>query len=89
MTNRSQIARRRVPFLAVSSLAAMTAAGAAQAQTATPDEPSATEAAQAADPAASEQLGNEDIIVTGTRVVRNGYQAPTPLTVLSEEDIEN
>ena len=29
------------------------------------------------------------IVVTGTRVVRDGYQAPTPLTVLTTEDIEN
>lgn len=29
------------------------------------------------------------IVVTGTRVVRDGYQAPTPLTVLTQEDIQN
>jgi len=29
------------------------------------------------------------ITVTGTRVVRDGYQAPTPLTVLNRDDIEN
>ena len=29
------------------------------------------------------------IVVTGTRVVRNGYRAPTPLTVLTHEDIQN
>jgi outer membrane receptor protein involved in Fe transport len=28
-----------------------------------------------------------DIQVTGTRIVRNGYDAPTPTTVLSEEEI--
>ncbi|MET0310021.1 MAG: TonB-dependent receptor [Sphingomonas sp.] len=28
-----------------------------------------------------------DIQVTGTRIIRNGYDAPTPTTVLSEEDI--
>jgi outer membrane receptor protein involved in Fe transport len=31
----------------------------------------------------------DSIVVTGTRIVRNGYQAPTPLTVLTREDIEN
>lgn len=30
-----------------------------------------------------------DIVVTGTRIVRDGFQAPTPLQVLTEEDIEN
>lgn len=29
-----------------------------------------------------------DITVTGTRIQRDGYQAPTPLTVLNAEDIE-
>ncbi|MFD1612271.1 TonB-dependent receptor plug domain-containing protein [Sphingomonas tabacisoli] len=32
---------------------------------------------------------SEDIVVTGTRVVRDGFQAPTPLTVMSRVDIEN
>ncbi|MEA1016001.1 TonB-dependent receptor domain-containing protein [Sphingosinicella sp. LY1275] len=31
---------------------------------------------------------NRDILITGTRIVRDGYQAPTPLTVMSEADIE-
>jgi len=31
----------------------------------------------------------EAITVTGTRVVRDGFQAPTPLTVLTQDDIEN
>jgi len=29
------------------------------------------------------------IVVTGSRVVRDGFQAPTPLTVLTRQDIEN
>lgn len=29
----------------------------------------------------------EEIVVTGTRIIRDGYQAPTPLTVLGEEAI--
>jgi iron complex outermembrane recepter protein len=32
---------------------------------------------------------NEGIVVTGTRVLRDGYRAPTPLTVLSQEEINN
>jgi iron complex outermembrane receptor protein len=30
----------------------------------------------------------EDIVVTGTRIVRDGYQAPTPTTVLGQEEIQ-
>jgi outer membrane receptor protein involved in Fe transport len=30
----------------------------------------------------------EEIVVTGTRVVRDGYEAPTPLTVVSMEQIQ-
>src|SRR4051812_31411449 len=55
--------------------AALMAASAAPAQTATAD--------------ASASGRGEDIVVTGTRVVRDGYQAPTPLTVLTLEDIQN
>ncbi len=43
----------------------------------------AQEAPQAADAPAA------DIVVTGTRIVRDGFQAPTPLTVLTKQDIEN
>ncbi|MEO5492912.1 MAG: TonB-dependent receptor [Sphingomonas sp.] len=50
--------------------------GAAFAQTAP-----ATAAANAPD--------DDDIVVTGSRVVRDGYKAPTPLVVLSEKDIKN
>jgi iron complex outermembrane recepter protein len=32
---------------------------------------------------------DRDIVVTGTRIVRDGYQAPTPLTVLTQEEIQN
>ena len=45
-------------------------------------------AAQATETAPSDQR-ERDIVVTGTRVVRDGYQAPTPLTVLTTEDIQN
>ena len=31
----------------------------------------------------------DEIVVTGTRIVRDGFQAPTPLTVLTRQDIEN
>ena len=37
----------------------------------------------------AEEGDSGGIVVTGTRVVRDGFQAPTPLQVLTEEDIEN
>ena len=30
----------------------------------------------------------DEIVVTGSRVVRDGYEAPTPLTVVSTESLE-
>src|SRR5215218_2073201 len=58
------------------AFAAMAVAGPASAQT---------------DPAGDESAAEpeKDIVVTGTRVVRDGFQAPTPLTVLTKDDIEN
>jgi iron complex outermembrane receptor protein len=44
-----------------------------------------------ANSAAAQQAGQtseaitEEVVVTGTRIVREGYQAPTPLTVISED----
>jgi outer membrane receptor protein involved in Fe transport len=32
--------------------------------------------------------GLEEVVVTGTRVLRNGYEAPTPVTVLNPEDLQ-
>jgi outer membrane receptor protein involved in Fe transport len=75
------------------ALAALMAAGAAQAQAAQPA-PTPTPSDVAAPPTAEAQAPtppseNEQIVVTGTRVVRDGYQAPTPLTVVTREDIQN
>lgn len=40
--------------------------------------------------ASSEDDGSAaTIVVTGTRVVRDGFSAPTPLTVMTQEEIEN
>jgi len=39
--------------------------------------------------AAEEETSLEQIVITGSRVVRDGFQAPTPLTVLSLQDIQN
>ncbi len=37
---------------------------------------------------AAESSNIESVIVTGSRIVRDGYSAPTPVSVLSEEDID-
>jgi iron complex outermembrane receptor protein len=89
-------ARLRLVF--GSSLIALAAS--AQAQTSpAPQAPSEIEAARAASdaaPAADAAPGaippaaadrGDDIVVTGSRVVRNGFQAPTPVTVVAVEDL--
>ena len=55
-------------------------------------QPSNTATAQIGTPApgSGEQPADQsDLVVTGTRIVRDGFQAPTPLTVLSQEEILN
>src|SRR4051812_38622477 len=45
--------------------------------------------AAAQSPAQSAQApAVEEIVVTGTRIVRNGYDSPTPLTVVSAESLQ-
>lgn len=66
------------------AVAVLAMASAASAQTAPAADPAA--------PATTEAPANSDtgeVTVTGTRVVRNGYQAPTPLTVVTQEEIQN
>lgn len=83
---------------ALSIASAMLAAQPAHAQTASPGaqqsgptEPGvlAQEAAEAAAGQADAQ-GEEqgEIVVTGSRIARDGYEAPTPLTVVGEEEIQ-
>lgn len=43
--------------------------------------------AQSGKPAAGNAPA-QDILVTGSRVVRNGYQAPTPVTVVGVEQLQ-
>jgi len=66
---------RRDRFLCTAALSALVcvAAGAAHAQSA---------------PSAQAEDQVEDIVVTGSRVVRTGFDAPTPTTVLSSEELE-
>jgi iron complex outermembrane receptor protein len=46
-------------------------------------------AAKAADEAQTAQAPVEEIVVTGSRVVRNGYEAPTPVTVVGAEQLQD
>jgi len=70
---RHRILRASASVIAV----AMATAGAAQAQ------------AQTQTPAApAEATGIEEVVVTGSRVVRDGFQAPTPVTVVGAEQLK-
>ena len=55
-------------------------ASAAHAQT--PDAP------QEAPPQVDEAAQIDDVVVTGSRIVRNGYTAPTPVTVVATEQLQ-
>lgn len=43
----------------------------------------------AAEPESGTAAPADQIVVTGTRVVRDGFQSPTPLTVIGEQEIQN
>lgn len=70
-----------------SSLATIALASALALPAAAQTTPSAAGPEQEA-PAQAE-AGGEEVVVTGTRIIRDGFQAPTPLTVLTKEDIDN
>ena len=74
--SRRPIGHRHSLGLAMTALALVHAAPGAAQETAAPQ--------QSAETTASDQ-----IIVTGTRIVRDGFQSPTPLTVVSQEEILN
>jgi len=82
MTVRLGHARGRT-LLGVSAAALALAAVPAAAQTA----PSS--AADLQTPPPETEGLEQEVTVTGSRIVRDGFQAPTPLTVLSLEDIQN
>src|SRR5688500_6193795 len=79
----------RLTLFSGSALAVLACAipGAALAQTAPAQDPPVENPTPAR--AADDPDTGETITVTGTRVVRDGLQAPTPLQVLTEEDLEN
>ncbi|WP_179187218.1 TonB-dependent receptor domain-containing protein [Sphingomonas sp. TZW2008] len=77
-------------WLIVSGSLAALAAGSARAQSTTvpeaaPSAPAAGGAAPASDEAAPPA---GDIVVTGSRIIRNGYDAPTPLTVVTTQELQ-
>ncbi|MFD1035438.1 TonB-dependent receptor plug domain-containing protein [Sphingomonas hankookensis] len=76
--------RRYLPALArATSLAALCIATPVFAQDTAPAAPVSEQPTDAATQAEGE------ILVTGSRVVRDGFQSPTPLTVLTAQDIQN
>nr|WP_235536839.1 TonB-dependent receptor [Sphingomonas sp. Root241] len=79
-------------YVTATSLAALATAlsfSPAAAQT-VPAEPVVQETeTQAAVPAAQEPETPGDIVVTGTRILSSGFTAPTPTTVIGEEQIAN
>lgn len=82
---------RCMALLACSSAIALIATGSAQAQTAEPP-PSQAAAEPVTAPEQSAQDNQpgdtQDIIVTGSRIARTGFTAPTPTTVIGAEDLE-
>jgi len=77
-----RIDRRYAAGLAMTALAVVHSAP-AFAQAAPQDAQAALQDAPAAAPA-----GDSDIVVTGSRIVRSGFQSPQPLTVLTQKEIE-
>lgn len=83
-TSKCRIATRLCTAL-VTSLAA----GAVQAQNVAADGPARNVAADAPAQDVSADAFDQDVVVTGTRIVRSGFNAPTPVTVLGAEQLEN
>lgn len=74
-------------FFSGVAFAALFVPGVAAAQTA----PVADERSGNAAPAQTDEsaLTDQAIVVTGTRIRRDGYEAPTPLTIITQEEIQN
>ncbi|MEO6215267.1 MAG: TonB-dependent receptor plug domain-containing protein, partial [Sphingomonas sp.] len=83
-TSKCRIATRLCTAL-VTSLAA----GAVQAQNVAADGPARNVAADAPAQDVAADAFDQDVVVTGTRIVRSGFNAPTPVTVLGAEQLEN
>ncbi|HVF37180.1 MAG TPA: hypothetical protein VNA29_04485, partial [Sphingomicrobium sp.] len=77
----------KMALLAGAAFVALAAAGSASAQS-SPAAPAALPA-QPSTPPNEEAERDDTIVVTGTRIVRDGFSAPTPVTVMTQEEIEN
>lgn len=81
----------RMTLFAGAACVALAAASSASAQTS--PAPSAAAAnqvtAQPSAPSTEDAASDETIVVTGSRIVRDGFSAPTPLTVMTQEEIQN
>lgn len=73
----ARLSWRRAALLACGSLSALIAAPSASAQETAPDNAGAK---------ASEDVPDQEIVVTATRVERSGFLAPTPTTIVSADD---
>ncbi len=80
--------RRQADLASFSSMAALALASLMALPAAAQTAGSGTATVQET-PAQSEATDEDELVVTGTRVVRDGFQAPTPLTVLTKDDIDN
>lgn len=82
--------RRQHRGVSLAALAVMALAGTAHAQTASQAPAAAPESIAPQDDAAqSDAARNADIVVTGSRITTSGFNAPTPTTVIGEEQIAN
>jgi iron complex outermembrane receptor protein len=54
-----------------------------------PEEVAAAPEAVSAPDSSAEPEKVEEVVVTGTRIVRDGYQAPTPVTVMGAEQLQS
>lgn len=81
--------RRQSDLASFSSMAALALASLMALPAAAQTAGAGAAAAPAQETPAETEATGEDLVVTGTRIQRDGFQAPTPLTVLTQEDIQN
>ncbi|MFA5964564.1 MAG: TonB-dependent receptor [Sphingomonas sp.] len=74
--------KRRQPISFEPAAARMAQSGSAQ------DRPGAAASDAAAEPQESAAAPSEDVVVTGSRITRNGAEAPQPTTMVSRADID-
>ena len=73
--------------VSLTALVAMTLASPAYAQTAPAPAPQEEAAPQSEAPADADAEQQGDIIITGSRIIASGFNAPTPTTIIGEEQI--